>query len=185
MILLRPDCLVFKRADGQNVPCSAHEVILQLLGDSAQGMEEDFLQNVAEAVLHYFKEDLGWTTVSVGEFAQALSKVLKSFGWNCPMNLPQEPASLVLDSDLANLANESGTGLELLFFPRLRAELKGKLTDAPRVVRFLGLRRCVKQLTGAKRWTPRCQDLNDRIVEYLRECLSTEEGSGGCALVVI
>ena len=65
MILLRPDCLVFKRADGHNVPCSAHEVILQLLGDSAEQMEEDFLQNVAEAVLHYFKEDLGWTTVSV------------------------------------------------------------------------------------------------------------------------
>jgi hypothetical protein len=184
MILLRPDCLVFKRANGQNVPSSAHEVILELLGDSANGIEAHLLENIAEAVLHYFKEDLGWTTVSVGEFALALSKVLRKFGLNCPMNLPEGPASLVLDTDLANLAHESGTGLELFFFPRLRAELKGKLTVAPRVVRFMGLRRCVKELTGAKRWTPRCQDLNDRIVDYLRECLSTEEVSG-CALVVV
>jgi hypothetical protein len=184
MILLRPDCLVFKRLSGENVPCSIREVILELLGDSATGMGESFLDNVSQAVLHYFKQELGWSSVSIGEFSLALSKVLRSFGFEFHLNEPTEPVSQVLDADLGHLATETGGGFELFFFQRLRAELRSKLDQQPRVVRFLGLRTCVKRLAGAKRWSPRCQDLNDRIVHYLRECLSTESSSAGCAMIV-
>lgn len=184
MILLRPDCLVFRRADGLNVPCSVRQVITELLGDSAESMGESFLQNVSEAVLQYFKQELGWNTVSISEFSLALSKVLRSFGFDCTVKHPQDSTPNVLDLDLGHLAGESGDGFELFFFPRLRQELRCKLDQTPRVVRFRGLRQCVKQLTGHKRWSPRCQDLNDRIVEYLRHCMFSDAASG-CALVVL
>lgn len=185
MILLRPDCLVFKRKDGENVPCSTEEIVVELLGDSAKAMDENFLHNVSQAVLQYFKHDLGWTTVTLGEFSVALSKVLRSFGMECKVVGGQDVGSRVAEADLGNLAAEGEGGFELFFFNRLREELRCKLGDGPRVVRFRGLRQCVKRLTGAKRWTPRCQDLNDRIVDYLRTCLTTEARGTGCALVVV
>jgi hypothetical protein len=43
----------------------------------------------------------------------------------------------------------------------------------------------VKQIVGAKRWNAHCQDMNDRIVDYLRTCLTQEKAGAGCALVVM
>ena len=70
------------------------------------------------------------------------------------------------------------------FFALLRAELRKQLGQSPCLVRFTGLRNCVKQLAGARRWTGSCQRLNDRIVEYLRGCLSAERSARKCSLLV-
>ena len=67
---------------------------------------------------------------------------------------------------------------------RLRQEITSRLGEAPRGLRFKGLRGCVKQLMGARRWTGRCQELNDQIVEYLRDCLTQHEGGANCAMWV-
>jgi hypothetical protein len=90
----------------------------------------------------------------------------------------------VLESDLCRLAHESGQARELVFFPRLRAELQRHLQQSPRVLRFRGLRGCVKQLTGARRWGLRCRTLEEEIVAYLRECLSAEPAPVEVALLV-
>ena len=52
------------------------------------------------------------------------------------------------------------------------------------MMRFRGLRGCVKQLSGAKRWSNRCEKLSEQIVEYLRGCLTAEPEQKECALVV-
>jgi len=184
MILLRPDCLVFKIAEGENIPCSVEHVTVELLNEAGQVLEEEFIRNAAEAVLHYFKHDLGWTSVSVAEFTQALERALRGLGCDIKWIKPPNDASQIIETDLRRLACESGQGFELCFFPRLRDELRLKLDLSPRVLRFRGLRGCVKQLMGAKRWSFRCQDLNDQIVDYLRTCLGAERGRQGCALVV-
>jgi hypothetical protein len=51
-------------------------------------------------------------------------------------------------------------------------------------LRFRGLRGCVKQLAGARRWSLRCEKLQEQIVEYLRGCLSAEPEQNDCSLVV-
>ncbi len=91
----------------------------------------------------------------------------------------------VTEMDLRTLASESGTTFELSFFPRLREVMGEQMNQAPSVLRFIGLRSCVKQLTGARRWTHRCEALSDQIVTYLRECLSSRPTERGCALVVV
>lgn len=94
-------------------------------------------------------------------------------------------ATRVTEMDLRTLAAESGTTFELSFFPRLREVMGEQLSQAPGILRFIGLRSCVKQLTGARRWTHRCEALSDQIVLYLRECLSSRPTERGCALVVV
>jgi hypothetical protein len=189
MIRLRPDCLVFK-SNGETKPVSAEQITLELVGAAADLLDESMLKNVAQGVLHYFKQDLGKEIVSAKEFAGPLEKALHGLGFEI-QTTSLDPASgnpeppRVVEADLRGLANESGEALELAFFPRLRQEVRQQLTHSPRVLRFHGLRGCVKQLTGAKRWTARCQGLNDRIVDYLRSCLTTEKGGETCAMVVL
>lgn len=184
MIQLRSDCLVFKLDNGDAIPCSVEQVTVELIGDAAQTLDPDLIRNAAAAVLHYFKHEQGREYVSISEFSDALEHVLQSFGFevsydeNQTQNQPQ-----VSRTDLRTLASASGKGFELCFFPRLRNAMEQQMGKSPRVICFTGLRSCVKQLVGAKRWTGRCQQLSDQIVEYLRECLNREP-HGNCALLV-
>jgi len=183
MILLRPDCLVFKTSSGENIPCSAQQVTLELLGDAVSHIDQLTVQNAAQAVLHYFRTELERTVVTIGEFAETLAKVLRSLGLDV-FSPGGEPMRQVVDSDLRPLAIGGEGVCELVFFQMLRAELRNHLEAAPQVVRFNGLRCCVKQMIGARRWTQRCQQLNDQIVHYLRDCFTAEAAGSGCALVV-
>ena len=184
MIALGSDCLLFEMANGESIPCSADMVSIELAGNTGSLFDSEFVHHATKAVFHYFKHELGRQTVSAGEFAGALEKVLRGFAVTAQLAPAANPEPQVLESDLCRLARESGPGRELVFFPRLRAELQRHLQQAPRALRFRGLRGCVKQLTGARRWSRRCQSLEGEIVAYLRQCLSAEAGPVDFALVV-
>jgi hypothetical protein len=190
MIRLRPDCLAFKTTDGDSIPCSAEQVVVELIGDAAQWLDKEVITHASQAVLHYFRNEKGQETVSVGEFVEALERVLKGLGFQVKAATSSSSVnatahSRVIEADLRDLANASNGGAELFFFPLLRRELQQRLDGSPLVLLFRGLRECVKQIVGAKRWNPSCQDLNDRIVDYLRTCLSNEKANAGCSLVVM
>lgn len=184
MIQLNPSCLVMQTPAGENIPCSAELVTVELMGDAAKFLEPDVVRNIAAAVLHYFKTELGKSSVSVGEFSLALERVLRQFGFNGTLSPKPAPIRTV-ESDLRRIACASGKGFELTFFTYLRKEMRLKLTQSPELVRFKGLRGCVKQLVGARRWSRQCQKLNDQIVDYLRVCFSAEKKADDCALLVL
>ena len=184
MIALASDILLFEMATGESIPYSAEVISVELASTTVEAFAPEFVQHAASAVFHYFKHELGRQTVSVGEFAGALKKVLRGFAGTAQSSTLTHARPGVLESDLSRLACESGQGCELFFFPRLRAELRQQLQQAPRILRFYGLHGCVKQLVGARRWSLRCQTLQEQIVAYLRECLSAESGQAEFALVV-
>jgi hypothetical protein len=191
MIQLKTDCLIFHTLDGEQVPCSAEWVTLELMGEGADMIDPEVVHHASAAVLHYFKHELQRQAVSVGEFAIALEKVLRSFGLSVYADYPSQPPvklapPRVLESNLKDLASHAASeGFELLFFPHLRRELKRQLDQSPNVLRFHGLRGCVKQLAGADRWNRRCQGLHDQIVDFLRSCWATEPSRRSCALMVV
>jgi hypothetical protein len=185
MITLASECLLFELAGGQSIPYSADMIAVELTGDSAQQFDPDFVKQATNAVFHYFKHELGQQTITVGEFAGALEKVLRTFQLHAtPMAMPASARLGVIESDLARLADETGSGCELFFFNRLRDELRQQLQQAPKLVRFRGLRGCVKRLSGTRRWCPRCRTLHAQIIDFLRACLSAEPASNACALLV-
>jgi hypothetical protein len=180
MILLADKFLLFQLADGESVPFSAEAISVEIIGDVGNVLDADLVRNAAAAVFHYFKIDLERQIVTVGEFSQALERVLRGF------NLTIQPVGgggLFSKADLNLLASESG-GTELFFYSRLREELRTQLRRSPRTLRFVGLRGCVKQIAGVRRWNIRCRRLNDQIVSYLRECMCAEPEQAGCLLVV-
>ncbi|HOC55609.1 MAG TPA: hypothetical protein PKI20_08315 [Verrucomicrobiota bacterium] len=184
MIALGSDWLLFELANGESIPYSADMVEVELAQDTDGLFDPEFVSHATKAVFHYFKHELGRQRVSVGEFTGALEKVLRGFAATAQPPVAPQSASRVPESDLCRLAQESGQGRELIFFPRLRTELQQHLRQGPRMLRFRGLRRCVKHLTGARRWSPRCQTLEGEIVAFLRECLSAEPGPVDFALLV-
>ena len=184
MITLASDCLVFEMAGGETIPFSAEMISVELTGDNSGVFDPEFVKHATNAVFHYFKHDLERKTITVGEFAGALEKVLRGFNFDPALPEPPPPAPRVIESDLRRLVAESGNGCELFFFNRLRDELRQQLDQEPQLVRFRGLRGCVKQLAGARRWCARCQTLHEQIVDYLRNCLTLESARKNCALLV-
>ncbi len=184
MISLASDCLLFQLSSGESVPFSAEMISVEVMGGAADVFEPEFVKHAAASVFHYFKHELGRETISVAEFSGALEKVLRGLGFKVYSEDATAPAGETVEGDLRLLACESGEGCELVFFPRLRDALRTQLRHSPQRIRFHGLRGCVKQLAGARRWSPRCQTLHDQIVGFLRECLSAEPRKADCTLVV-
>jgi len=191
MILLRHDCLAFKTATGESVPCSVHEMTVDFVGQSGQVLDEELVQHAAQAVLHYFKVEKEQYTISAAEFSAALETALRGLGFEVhasgPAPAPSPPpstAARVLAADLLQLAGAAPQSAELWFFPLLREAVRSRLEGPPVVLLFEGLQASVKQLAGARRWTADCQKLRDQIVDYLRSCLAAAEHGRGCLLVV-
>jgi len=184
MIALCSDCLVFEMENGEGIPCTA-EMISVEIAEGAEGvLDAEMMQHAAASVFHYFKVELKRDMVTVGEFSLALEKALQHLGLtiHACTHAPVIPG--VAEADLRRLACEAGDNLELLFFPRLRSELRNQLLASPRVLHFRGLRGCVKHLAGARRWSDRCERIQEQIVDYLRQCLTAEPKTPDCALVV-
>lgn len=184
MITLAQDCLLFELANGEKVPFSAGMISVELVGETSSWFDPDLASQAAKAVFHYFKKELGRQTVTADEFARAMEKVLR--GFKAPTANPAKtaPGSPVIESDLSRLAQQSGGACELLFFPSLRSELRKHLRQRPRLLRFSRLRDCVKTITGARRWTPRCRDLEEQIVTFLRECADADSDRTDLTFVV-
>ena len=184
MIALQSECLLFQLTNGESVPCSAEMISVEIVSGSNDLLDPEVLRHAAASVFHYFKSELRRETVTVGEFAGTLEKVLRDLGFTIRAGAMEPHSQEIVETDLCLMARESGDSLELFFFPRLRDELRSQLRQSPRVLRFRGLRGCVKQLAGARHWSVRCEKLRDHIVEYLRRCLTAEPGPAHCALVV-
>ncbi len=181
MIALASDCLLFETAGGKAVPLSAENITVEVAGENTSYFDSEFVRHAANAVFHYFRYELGRKVVTVAEFASALEKVLSGFATR---TAGCQRSSAVLESDLGQLAEETGKDSDLFFFPLLREELRRQLRQSPQVVRFRGLRGCVKRLIGARRWSGRCRKLEEQIVAFLRECLSAETRDSEYSLVV-
>ena len=187
MIQLHTDCLVFETLDGETIPCSAQDVSVELLGDAVHELEPHMITEAAEAVLFYFKVDLGRNSVSVGEFTMALERVLRGFGFKIMATGEDgdRPHSDATETDLHDLAHQVGEGLEMVFFCTLRDQIHADLHGKPELLRVKGLRKAVSKLTGAKQWSPRCQKLNDQIVEYLRHIVSQHQQEARLTLMIV
>jgi hypothetical protein len=172
-------------SNGDLIPCSASTVTVELMGSAIETVDRDTVEHAAAAVLHYFQHDLQRTSVTVSEFTAALEAALRGLGLQVSCDTMPKPERAAATADLRLLAAESGKAFELGFFARLRDEVRKELRLSPQMIRFLGLRSCVKQLVGARRWCPRCEQLSDQIVEYLRGCVTQENPPQPCGLLVL
>lgn len=181
MIQLHSDCLVFEH-EGEGQPAQVETLAAEILGDVFGPGSKEVVRQATAAVLHYFKNEQGRETITLGEFIQALEQALKAFGlqWNHKGMLQMRAAEM----DLFHLATEVSSGCELVFFPSLAEALRRQLRTPARLLRLHGLRACVKHLLGTRRWTTECEQLSDQIVVFLRRRLADEQPHRLWAMVI-
>lgn len=192
MIELRRDCIWLAQDGGEAIPCSVEDLTFEVVGGAGTNVDPDVLRNAAAGVLHFFKAEQGKVRITLGEFAEALGRVLAGLGYAVEVlgsesegsegEIRQE--SVIQTTDLRAVACAAGKMGELDFFPRLRTLLRDQLAVAPKAVEFHGLRPAVKQLLGRKHWTKECEDLEERILESLRGWWLRETGKRDTRLVV-
>lgn len=184
MILLADNILFFKLPTGESVPFSSEMISVELSDKAGNPFDQDFVHQAAASVFHYFKNDLSRKTVSMAEFASAFESVLNSLGLKLDAGRVSQMTDDAAVKDLQMLAFHAGIAWELAFFPRLRSAVQSQFQHTPRLVRFRGLRGCVKQLLGAERWSPRCDVLRDQIIGFMRHAISSQTAGDACALLV-
>ena len=184
MISLASDCLLFQLANGESVPFSAEMISVEVSGDSA-GSSNRISSNTRPTRSSITSRTTSAARRSPSPNSPARWKKSCAASASCRPRRPEAvtPRPPVLDADLLHWRANPGWVVNCFSFPACATNY-GPLRSEPRLVRFHGLRGCVKQLAGARRWSPRCQTLQVQIVEYLRECLSAETRAGECALLV-
>ena len=158
MIALAADCILLRRENGEAEPVAAGAISVEVVTEGQSPFDEDFVKEASAAVLHYFKHVELRDSVTLGEFAAALERVLRGFDSESGAGAERAGPRIVA-ADLLKLAAAAGEAFELTFFPRLRDELRSQLRVSPHILRFRGLRGCVLQLMRARRWTRRCRHL--------------------------
>jgi hypothetical protein len=193
MIALRDDFLLVAQEGGHYIPCSVEHLTFELAGTAAHQVDPEWMKQAAAGVLHYFKDELGKSHVTVAEFTSALSKVFNSLGLTAevssieppvPSTIEILPPQVVWRGDLRAIAIESATLGELAFRQALLSQLAAALESDPQTVEFSGLRGCVKVITGRKHWCPECRKWSAWIVDLLRSWLSEKAADRHVSLVV-
>ena len=164
-------------------PCSAENITEELLGDSINLIEPQTIHEALKAIVHYFREEHEYSSVSVDEFSCALSKVLQGFGFDVVFDEDPRVHLHIEKTDLRKLATLANACGELSFFQQLRKEVRVILRRSPNIIQCNGLRDCVKQIVGADRWCSRCRRMHRQIVSYLRTCLD-QDSHRDCSLLI-
>ena len=82
MIALQSDCLLFRLANGESVPCSAEMISFEITGNTGGLLDPEVLRHASASRVPLFQGGSCCATPSpFGEFALALEKVLRGLGF--------------------------------------------------------------------------------------------------------
>lgn len=163
------------------------------LGRAAVTMQE-FSKALVQALqgLGFRVAEPGGAPKEIGELAvkcewapsSAPQDTSKSIDCEVP-SFPEIPSTFGRrEVDLVTMEQRCSLGGELEFFHSLKEDLSRRLEECPEVLIYHGLRTCSKRLCSARRWTERCQEVSDRIVDFLRDGVKAKPGQAHCVLCV-
>lgn len=189
MIQLRSNCLVCETDDGEHIPFSAESLSEELVEQLQGSIDPEVVRHAAESVVQFYRDEQMVDVIRLSEFVEAITEVLRSLGFEVAIDVEPEPREggvqrLVSESDLGVFSADPSSFSELELLPKLRATLREQFQTEPQIIRITGLKICVKTLSNARRWSPRCQRLHELIVGYLQECW-IQERNPECEEIVI
>lgn len=139
--------------------------------------------HVAESVERYMRYDCDGSVVPVDALGDAVRNVLRTIGYP---EIADRFALLPFPKKLflRDIAEEAGSGYELMFFSILRRRLRAALDERPEHIELIGLQPCVKKIECAKNWRGRCNRLRNEIVIFVRRELDASRHTPNLSLTV-
>jgi hypothetical protein len=169
MILPQHDLAWVRTADGAARPFDENQLAASI--DSAArhlGGEHEWLAHSVAAAIHlYACECLPQRTIAADEIAEVVEAVLMKLGYT-ELAMAYRQRHQTAEVRLDGITGQSPAGFELEFFRQLDTALRPITSEDLAVMHLRGLRGCVMQLRGARRWCVGCRSLAEEIVEHVR-----------------
>ncbi|MCB1237580.1 MAG: hypothetical protein KDM91_21120 [Verrucomicrobiae bacterium] len=127
-------------------------------------------EDVSKGVEAFLRNHYEGTVIEVADLFERIRAALENLGLN---HMAAEVETVVppVRISLADLARRAGAGYELAFFRLLDDRLRASADGGVRTVVCYGLRRAVKQLASAEKWSARCRVLEDEITSHVNRAL--------------
>ena len=135
-------------------------------GGSDEEEARDVAEAIAGAVYHYVREHARDRLVTVAEIGEMVQALLAMLGYD-ETSERYSGQSARTEIRLDEVAAAGGAGFELAFFRELDVALSATTNGELRRVRLSGLRACVLQLRGTRRWSVACRRLAEEILGYV------------------
>lgn len=148
------------------------------------GMRDAWIaEDIARGIVLYFKERFTHNSISIEEFFGKIDGTLRAIGFadvagNLRRSAP--PAQL----SLSRVAEEAGSGYELLFFRLLGDRLDEARRRGTTQVSCLELREAVTRICAAKQWNRRCEELQSEILDYLTSGMTRRSANEDITILV-
>jgi len=163
-----PSSLPLIKISPDNLAACDAEWLRRNLRDAATRAEvpEWFADDVVSGVITFLRNHYEGTTISIESLYDRIRCTLENLGLD---DLAEEltPVAPPLRISLMDLAKKAGDGYELAFFQLLEQRFASATNNGVENVYFYGLRNCVQRLTSLRRWTRRCESLQDEITHFL------------------
>jgi hypothetical protein len=170
MIQLHEDIVWVKFEDGRMAPFDEQRLALSIQDVAERAGHSDWwlAESVAAAVHAYAIKCRADGVIPSREIVEIVAAVLTTLGFQkiSQAYAGREHCAAI---HLNDLAARVGAAFELEFFRQLDHELGAASDHRLSVIEVDGLRACVMQLRGARRWTAGCRQQAEEIVEYVRE----------------
>jgi hypothetical protein len=170
MIQPLEDIVWVKFDDGRLAPFDEQRLALSIQSVAERAGHSDWwlAESVAAAVHAYAVKCRSDHVIPSSEIVEIVVAVLATLGFQ---KISQAYAGHERSAaiHLNDLAARMGGAFELEFFRQLDHELKAASDHRLSVMEVDGLRACVMQLRGARRWNSGCRKLAEEIVGYVRE----------------
>ncbi len=167
MISLPQQLPMIQIGPGQVAACDPDWLQTTLRGTARSANVPDFFaDDIVRGVVYFLRNSYRGTVIAVETLFDKIRASLNDVGLN-EMSAKLATTPPPISISLTDIARRAGSGYELMFYQILARRFQ---TAADRGIEHLycyGLRKCVKHLTGAKNWSPRCERLRREIEDFL------------------
>ena len=129
-----------------------------------------FASDIVRSLFLYLRDCFQDTVITVNQLFEKLRLTLSALGFQdiATHLLDQVPPCRISLMQLATDAEMNGF-YELHFFRKLGESLDEAIATGTHLVSTSGLRRAVRVLCGAKRWSPSCESLYQDTLTFIRD----------------
>ncbi len=169
MIQLHSDVLWVRAEDGRLEPFDEQRLALSIQKAAEKVGHSDWwlAESIAAAVHAFAIKSRREQMIPSKEIAELVATVLATLGYDWISEAYAGTRNRVA-IHLNELVWRATAGFELEFFQQLDHALSAAANRRLVAMRIDGLRACVMQLRGARRWTAECRRLAEDIVEHVR-----------------
>ena len=165
-----PNELPFIRIGRASLAVCQSEWITKTITDAANGTDVPrwLAEDISRGVEHFLMNHYKGTVIDSEDFFERIDATLSNLGLQeVAQKIDKTPPPVRIS--LSELARRAGSGYELAFFRLLEKQFRSAAKGGVNQVECHGLKKCVRQLSSAKKWSRRCEQLQTEITTFLKQ----------------